>query len=83
MGVNRIPVRIFGPKRGEVTREWRKLLNEELHRFYSFPNIIRQIKTRWMRWEGDVACPGETRKVYMVLLGKPEGKRTPGRPRRR
>jgi len=72
-----------GPKWAEVTREWRKLLNEELHNLYSSPNIIRQIKSRRMRWAGHVACMGEERKVYEVLMGKPEGKRPLGRPRRK
>jgi hypothetical protein len=75
--------RIFGPKRDEVTREWRKLHNEELHNLYSSPDIIRQVKSRRMRWAWHVACMGEERKVYKVLLGKPEGKRPLGRPRRR
>jgi hypothetical protein len=66
-----------------VTGEWRKLHNEELHNFYSFPGIIRQIKSRRMRWAGHVACMGEERKLYKVLVGKPEGKRPLGRPRRR
>jgi hypothetical protein len=61
----------------------RKLHNEELHNLYSSPNIIRQIKSRRMRWAGQVARMGEERKVYKVSVGKPEGKRPPGRPRRR
>jgi hypothetical protein len=79
---NRVLRRIFGPKRDEVTGEWRKLHNEELHILYSFPNI-RQIKSRRMRWAGHVARMGEERKVYKVFVGKPEGKRPLGRPRRR
>jgi hypothetical protein len=75
--------RIFGPKRDEVTGEWRQLHNEELHYLYSSPDIIRQIKSRRMRWAGHVARMGEERKVYKVLVGKPEGKRPLGRPRRR
>jgi hypothetical protein len=59
--------RIFGPKRAEVTREWRKLHNEELHNLYSSPDIIRQIKSRRMRWAGHVARMGEKKKVYKVL----------------
>jgi hypothetical protein len=51
---NRVLRRIFGPKRDEVTGDWRKLHNEELHNFYSSPNIIRMIKSRTMRWAGDV-----------------------------
>jgi hypothetical protein len=80
---NRVLRRIFGPKRDEVTGEWRKLHNEELHILYSSPNIIRQIKSRTMRWAGHVARMGEERNVYRVLIGKPEGKRPLGRPRRR
>jgi hypothetical protein len=66
-----------------VTGEWRKLHNEEVHYLYSSPNIIRQIKSRRMRWAGQVVDMGEERKVYKVLVGKPEGKRPLGRPRRR
>jgi hypothetical protein len=80
---NRILRRIFGPKRNEVTGEWRKLHNEELHILYSSPNIIRKIKSRRMRWAGHVARMGEDRKLYRVLVGKPEGKRQLGRLRRR
>jgi hypothetical protein len=80
---NRVLRRIFGPKRDEVTEEWRKLHNEELHNLYSSPDIIRQIKSRQMRWAGHVACMGEERKVYKVLVEKPKGKRPVGRPRRR
>jgi hypothetical protein len=79
---NRVLRRIFGPKRDEVTGEWRKLHNEELHNLYS-PDIIRQVKSRRMRWAGHVARMGEERNVYKVLVGKPEGKRPLGRPRRR
>jgi hypothetical protein len=68
-------------KRDEVTGEWRKLHNEELHNLYSSPDIIRQVQTRRMRWAGHVARMGEERKVYNVLLGKPEGKRPLGRAR--
>jgi hypothetical protein len=80
---NRFLRRIFGPKRDEVTGEWRKLHNEELHIFYSSPYIIRQIKSRRMRWAGRVACMGEEMNVYRVLMGKPKGKRPLERPRRR
>jgi hypothetical protein len=80
---NRVLRRIFGPKRDEVTGEWRKLHSEELHNLYSSPDIIRQVKSRRMRWAGHVARMGEERKVYKVLVGKPEGKRPLGRPRRR
>jgi hypothetical protein len=64
-----------------VTGEWRKLHNEELHNLYSSPDIVRQIKSRRIRWAGHVARVGEDRKVYEVLVGKPEGKRPLGRPR--
>jgi hypothetical protein len=66
-----------------VTGQWRKLHNEELHNLYSSPNIIRLIKSRRIRWAGHVARKGEKRKFYKVLVGKPEGKRQLGRPRRR
>jgi hypothetical protein len=66
--------RIFGHKRDEVTAEWGKLHSGELHNLYSSPDIIRQIKSRRMRWAGHVARMGEGRKVYMVLMEKPEGK---------
>ena len=75
--------RIFGPKRYEVTWEWRKLHNDELNHLYSSPNIVRVINSRRMRWAGHVARMGEGRGVYRVLVGKPEGKRPLGRPRRR
>jgi hypothetical protein len=74
---------IFGPKRDEVTGEWRKLHSGELHNLYSSPDIIRQIKSRRMRWAGHVARMGEGRKLYGVLVGKPKGKRRLERPRRR
>jgi hypothetical protein len=80
---NRVLRRIFGPKRDEVTGEWRKLHSRELHNLYSSPDIIRQIKSRRMRWAGHVTRMGEGRNVYRVLVGKPEGKRPLGRPRRR
>jgi hypothetical protein len=80
---NRILRRIFGPDRDAVTGEWRKLHNEELHNLYSSPNIIRQVKSRRMRWAGHVARMGEERKVYKVSVGKPEGKRPLGRSRHR
>jgi hypothetical protein len=80
---NRVLRRIFGPRRDEVIGEWRKLLSGELHILFSSPDIIRQIKLRGMRWVRHVACMGEGRKVYRVLVGKPEGKSPLGRPRRR
>jgi len=67
---------IFGPRRDEVTGEWRRLHN-------SSPNIVRVIKSIRMRWAGHVARMGEERKVYRVLVGKPKGRRPMGRPRRR
>jgi hypothetical protein len=73
---NRVLRRIFGPK-GDL----RKLHNEEHHNLYSSPYIIRQIKSRRMRLAGHVARIGEERKVYKILVGKPEGKRPLGRPR--
>jgi hypothetical protein len=69
---NRVLRRIFGPKRDEVTGEWGKLHNEELHNLYSSPDIIRQVKSRRMRWAEHVTRMGEERKVYKVLVGKPE-----------
>jgi hypothetical protein len=80
---SRVLMTTFGPKRDEVKEEWRKLHNGELHNLYSSPSIIRQTKSRRMRWAGHVACMGENRKVYMVLAGKPEGKRPLGRLRYR
>jgi len=75
--------KVFGPKRNEVTGEWRKLHNEELNDLYSLPNILRVVKSRRMRWAGHVARMGKDRGVHRVLVGKPEGKRPLGRPRLR
>jgi len=75
--------RVFGPKRDEVTGVWRKLHNEELSDLYSLPNIVRMVKSRRMRWAGHVARKGQERGVYRILVGKPEGKRPMGGPRRR
>jgi hypothetical protein len=80
---NRVLRRIFGPKRDEVTGEWRKLRSGELHNLYSSLDIIRLIKSRRMGWAGHVARMGEGRNVYRVLMGKPERKRPLERPRRR
>jgi hypothetical protein len=74
--------RIFGPKKDEVTGQWRKLHNGELHNCYSLPDIIRQIRSRGMRWV-DVARMGEGRNMYRVLVGKPQGKGTLAGPRSR
>jgi hypothetical protein len=80
---NRELRRVFGPKRDEVTRGWTKLHNEELHGLYSSPSIVRVIKARRMRWVGHVACMGEVVGAYNILVGRPEGRRSLGRPRRR
>jgi hypothetical protein len=79
---NRVLRRIFGPKRDEVTGEWRRLHNKELYALYLSPNIIRVMKSR-LRGTGHVARMGERRGAYRVLVGKPEGRRPLGRPRRR
>jgi hypothetical protein len=79
---NRVLRRIYGPNM-EEDGSWRKLHNDELHSLYSSPNIVRVIKSRRMRWAGHVARMGEGRSVYMVLVGRTEGKRPLGRPRRR
>jgi hypothetical protein len=71
---NRVLRKIFGPKR-EEDGSWKKLHNDELHSLYSSPNIVRLIKSRRMRWVGHVACRGEGRGVYRVLVGRPKGKR--------
>ena len=80
---NKVLRRVFGPKRDDVTGEWRKLHNEELNDLYSLPSIVRVVKSRRMRWAGHVARMGEDRGVQRVLVGKPKGKRPLGRPRRR
>jgi hypothetical protein len=80
---NRVLRRIFGRKRDEVTGEWRRLHNEELNYMYLSPNIIRLIKSGRMRWAGHVARMGEKSGAYRVLVGRPEGRRPLGRPRRR
>jgi hypothetical protein len=78
---NRVLNRVFGPKRDEVTGEWRNLHNEELNDLYSLPNIVRVVKSRRMRWAALVARIGEGRGVHRVLVGRPEGRRPLGRPR--
>jgi len=80
---NMVLRRIFGPRRDDVTGEWRRLHNEELNDLYSSPNIVRVIKSIRMRWVGHVARMDEDRGVYRALVGKPEGKRPLGRPRHR
>jgi hypothetical protein len=75
--------RIFGPKRDEVTREWRRLHNKELYAVYSSPNIIQVIKSSRLRWAGHVARMPERRGAYSALVRKPEGRRQLERPRRR
>ena len=80
---NRVLRRVFGPTRDDVTGEWRKLHNEKLSDLYSLPNIVRVVKSRRMRWAGHVARMREGRGVHRVRVGKPEGKRPVGRPRRR
>jgi hypothetical protein len=83
MEPERILNSIFGPGRDEVTRDLRKLHNEELHNLYSSPNIIRMIRSRRMRRAGSVARMGEKWNAHRILVGKPEGKKPLGRLRRR
>ena len=80
---NKVLRKIFGAKRDKITGEWRKLHNAELHALYSSPNSIRNLKSRPLRWAGHVASMEQFRNAYRVLVGKPEGKRPLGRPRRR
>jgi hypothetical protein len=80
---NKVLRKIFGPKRDEVTSEWRKLRNEKLKDPYSSPNIVRVVKWSRMVWAGHVARMKERRDVYWLLVGKREGKRSLGRPKRR
>jgi hypothetical protein len=70
---NRVLRRLFGPKRNELTGEWKKLHNEELNNLYTSPNIVRVVKSRRMRWVGHVARMAEGRAVYGILVRKPEG----------
>jgi hypothetical protein len=78
---NRVIRRIFGPDRDEVTGEWRKLHSEDLHNLYSAPNIVREIKSRRIKWALHVARVGEWRKVYTILVEKLKGNRPLGRVR--
>jgi hypothetical protein len=80
---NRVLTRVFGPKRDEVTGGWRKLHNEKLHDMYSWSSINRMMKSRRMRWAGHVVLMEAKRNAYRILVGKPEGNRLLGRPRRR
>jgi len=80
---NRVLWRIFGPKKEEVTEEWRKLHNEELNDLCTSLNIVCVINSRRMRWAGHVARMGERRGVYRVFVGKPDGKKPLGRPKHR
>jgi hypothetical protein len=80
---NKVLRRIFGPKRDEVTGEWRRLHNNKLYALYSSPSIIQVIKSRRLRWAGHVAGMGERRGAYRALVGKPQGRRPLGIPRRR
>ena len=80
---NRTLRRMFGPKWDVVTGEWRKLHNEELNDLYSSPNIVRVIKSRRMRYVGHLAGMGDMRGAYRVFVGRLDGKRPLGRPRRR
>jgi hypothetical protein len=63
---------IFAPKRDEVTRDWRRLHNEELHNLYCSPSVIRMMKSRKMRWAEHVARVGVKRNTYRILMGEPE-----------
>ena len=80
---NKVFRKIFGAKKAEITGEWRKLHNAELHALYFSPNIIRSLKSRRLRWAGPVAHMEQSRNAYRVLVGKPEGKRPLGSPRHR
>ena len=80
---NKVLRKIFGTKRDEITGEWRKLHNAELHALYSSPNIIMYLKPRRLRWAGHVGRMEQFRNAYRVLVGKPESKKPLGRPRRR
>ena len=79
---NEVLGKIFGANRDEITGEWRKFHNAELHSLYSSPNIIKNLKSGRLRWAGHVACKEQSRNAYRILMEKPEGKRFLGRPRR-
>ena len=80
---NKVNRKTFGAKRDDITGEWRKLRNVELHTLYSWPNIIRNFNSRRLIWAGHVARMEHSRNAYNVLVAKPKGKRSLGRPRRR
>jgi len=80
---NKVLKEIFGPKREEVSGDWRRLHNEELHDLYASLYIIRVMKSRRMRWVGRAVRMGEMRNAYKILVGKSEGERPFGRSRRR
>ena len=80
---NRVLSRVLGPKRDEVTGEWRRLHMEQLYDLHTSLNVIQVSKSKRMKWSGHVARMGDGRGVHRVLIGKPEGKRPLGRPRRR
>ena len=80
---NKVLRKIFGAKSAEITGEWRKSHSAELHALYSFPNIIRNVKSRQLRWAGHVARMEQSRNACRVLVGIPEGMSSLGRPRRR
>ena len=81
--IRKISVENNGAKKGQITGEWRKLHNAELHALYSSPNIIRNLKSRSLRWAGHVAHMKQSSNAYKVLMGKSEGNRPLGRPKRR
>ena len=78
---NKVLRKIFGANKDQITGQWRKLLNTELHVLYSSPNIIVNFKSKRLTWPGHVPRMGESRNVYKILLGKPGGKKPIGRPR--
>ncbi|KAJ4434726.1 hypothetical protein ANN_23294 [Periplaneta americana] len=80
---NKVLRKIFRAQRDEITGEWRKLHNIKLHALYSSPDIIRNIKSRRLRWAGHVAHMVKSINVYRVLVGRQEGKTSFGRPKRR